>query len=62
MASQELVAELARLSSPGYSGACWGYDFDWQTRFDHFPAFTPTIVATSFVTNALVAAHEAFAV
>ena len=58
VASAELVTELARLSSPGYSGACWGYDFDWQTRFDHFPAFTPTIVATSFVTNALVAAHE----
>ena len=56
----ELVAELgAALVSPGYSGACWGYDFDWQTRFDHFPAFTPTIVATCFVTNALVAAHEA---
>ena len=57
-AASALVGELARLSSPGYSGACWGYDFDWQTRFEYIPAFTPTIVATSFVTNALVAAHE----
>ncbi len=61
-AADGLVAELTRLSSPGYSGACWGYDFDWQTRFDHFPAFTPTIVATSFVTNALIAAHEALGI
>ena len=61
-ASARLVDELERLASTGYSGACWGYDFDWQTRFDHFPAFTPTIVATCLVTNALVQAHEAFAV
>ncbi len=57
-ASAGLIAELTRLASPGYSGACWGYDFAWQTRFEYFPAFTPTIVATCFVTNALVTAHE----
>jgi hypothetical protein len=61
-ASGVLVAELARLSSSGYSGACWGYDFDWQTRFEYVPAFTPTIVATCFVTNALVAAHESMSI
>ena len=52
------MGELEQLSTRGYSGACWGYDFDWQTRFEHLPAFTPTIVATCIVTNALVAAHE----
>ncbi len=47
------VRELARLRSPGYSGDCWGYDFDWAARRVSIPAGTPTIVATGFVTNAL---------
>jgi len=57
-ASSVLVAELERLVSPGYSGACWGYDFPWQTRFDYFGAYMPTIVPTCIITNALVQAHE----
>jgi hypothetical protein len=53
-----LVRELEGLATPGWSGACWGYDFDWETRDSTIQAFLPTIVATGFVTNALVAAHE----
>lgn len=54
----ELVGELERLRSHG-SGACWGYDFDWESRFGGFvPAGTPTIVATGFVANALFVAHR----
>jgi hypothetical protein len=48
-----LVSELSRLASPGFSGPCWGYDFDWQARYAAIPAFHPTVVATGFVTNAL---------
>jgi hypothetical protein len=48
-----IVSELSRLASPGFSGPCWGYDFDWQARYATIPAFHPTIVATGFVTNAL---------
>jgi len=47
------VNKLMDLSSPGYSGRCWGYDFDWESRYTTFPAFTPTVVSTGFVTNAL---------
>jgi len=47
------IDTLKELSSPGYSGRCWGYDFDWESRYTTFPAFTPTVVATGFVTNAL---------
>lgn len=47
------LRELQRLRSAGYSGACWGYDFDWEARYARIPAFTPTVVATGFVTNAL---------
>ena len=53
-----LVRELEALATPGWSGACWGYDFDWETRDSTLEAFVPTIVATGFVTNALVNAHE----
>ena len=27
-----LVSRLDAMSTPGWSGACWGYDFDWETR------------------------------
>ncbi len=48
-----LLSELERLQSKGYSGACWGYDFDWEARYARIPAFAPTVVATGFITNAL---------
>jgi hypothetical protein len=35
--------------SPGYSGACWGYNFDWPNRANFIPAGTPTIVTTAFI-------------
>eukprot|EP01089_Gocevia_fonbrunei_P009056 TRINITY_DN2096_c0_g2_i2.p1 TRINITY_DN2096_c0_g2~~TRINITY_DN2096_c0_g2_i2.p1 ORF type:complete len:286 (+),score=42.60 TRINITY_DN2096_c0_g2_i2:316-1173(+) len=42
-----------------YSGACWGYNFDWQARrLFLFPAHTPTVVATSFCVTALLNAYE----
>lgn len=50
---------LLSLRSEGYSGACWGYNFDWQIRFSHlFPKNTPTIVATSFCATALFEAAD----
>lgn len=54
----ECVAELERLQTGGYSGACWGYDFDWESRYGRLPADTPTIVATGLVTNALFVAYR----
>lgn len=48
---------LIQLQSPNQSGACWGYNFDWQNRVFFQPKGTPTVVATSFVANAF---HEAF--
>ncbi len=40
--------------SKGYSGNCWGYNFDWQSRAFFVPKFTPTIVNSSFIGNALI--------
>lgn len=48
-----LLDELERSKASGYSGACWGYDFDWEARYVTIPAFMPTIVATGIITNGL---------
>jgi hypothetical protein len=50
---------LLSLQSKGYSGACWGYNFDWQARrLFLFPKNTPTVVATTFCATALFQAYE----
>lgn len=55
----ELAELLLRLQSKGYSGACWGYNFDWQARrLFLFPKNTPTVVATNFCASALFDAYE----
>ncbi|MCQ2343369.1 MAG: delta-aminolevulinic acid dehydratase [Paludibacteraceae bacterium] len=55
-----LAELLLSLRSKGdYHGACWGYNFDWQARrLFLFPAYTPTVVATSFAATALIDAYE----
>ena len=55
----EIACLLISLQSKGYSGACWGYNFDWQARrLFLFPKFTPTVVATNFCATALMEAYE----
>ncbi len=50
---------LLELRSEGYHGSCWGYNFDWQSRrLFLFPAYCPTVVATSFCASALFEAYE----
>jgi rhamnogalacturonyl hydrolase YesR len=43
--------------SSGYSGACWGYNFDWQARAFFQPKYTPTVVASVFVAESLLDAY-----
>lgn len=49
---------LIDLQAKGYSGACWGYNFDWQNRVFFQPINTPTIVATSFCADAILNAYD----
>jgi hypothetical protein len=49
---------LITLQTKGFSGACWGYNFDWQARSFLFPKHTPTVVATTFCATALFQAYE----
>ncbi|MEP5429469.1 MAG: delta-aminolevulinic acid dehydratase, partial [Flavobacteriaceae bacterium] len=51
--AEQLADKLIEMVSDGYSGACWGYNFDWQARAFYQPKGMPTVVATSFVVEAL---------
>jgi len=53
-----LADKLLELKSQGYSGAAWGYNFDWQARAFFQPKFTPTVVATGFIVEALLKAFQ----
>lgn len=57
--AQQVVGFLSALLSlklEGYSGACWGYNFDWQSRNFFAAKNTPTIVPTAFAARALIEA------
>jgi len=50
----ELYNTLIDLTSKGYSGACWGYNFDWASPGSYLPRYTPSVVVTSFVVDGLI--------
>jgi hypothetical protein len=58
--TRDLLADLLRLRISGYSGAAWGYNFDWQSRNFFAPRGTPTIVPTAFAARAFSEAFETF--
>ena len=49
---------MENFKSKGFQGYCWGYDFDWESRFSKINAFQPTVVATGIITNALFVCYE----
>lgn len=49
-----LLDLLDILKSRGYSGNCWGYNFDWQSRAFFVPKGTPTVVNSAFIGHALL--------
>ena len=56
--ARELLDDLIGMSLKGFSGACWGYNFDWQSRSFFAPKGTPTIIPTAFAARALCEAAE----
>jgi len=52
------LSELLTHKLDGYSGAAWGYNFDWQSRNFFAPKGTPTIVPTAFAVRALIEAGQ----
>jgi polysaccharide biosynthesis protein VpsJ len=51
---------LRRHQSPGYSGACWGNHFDYQSRSFYLPKGVPTVVWTSLIGHAFLDAYQHF--
>ena len=56
--ARELIDDFVGMSVKGFSGACWGYNFDWQSRSFFAPKGTPTVVPTAFAARALCEAAE----
>jgi hypothetical protein len=52
--ARQLLSDLVDLKTEGYSGAAWGYNFDWQSRNFFAPRGTPTIVPTAFAARAFL--------
>ncbi len=53
-----LSDKLLESSTKGYSGHCWGYNFDWQARAFFQPKNTPMIVPTSFAVDGLLSSFD----
>ena len=51
---------LVEHESKGYSGACWGNHFDYQSRGFYLPKGVPTIVWTSLIGHAFLDAYDHF--
>lgn len=58
--ARELLEALLDARLEGWSGAAWGYNFDWQGRAFYAPRGTPTVVPTAFAARALVEASKVF--
>jgi hypothetical protein len=55
-----MFERLVALRSPDARHWCWGYSFPWQTRTAVVPRWTPNLVCTTFVANALLDAYEQY--
>jgi len=56
--ANNFLSDLLSMKLDGYSGAAWGYNFDWQSRNFFAPKDTPTIVPTAFAARALIEAGK----
>ncbi len=51
---------LIENQSTGYTGACWGNHFDYQSRTFYLPKGAPTIVWTSLIGHAFLDGYDLF--
>lgn len=51
---------LIESQCPGYSGACWGNHFDYQSRSTYVTKNVPSVVWTSLIGHAFLDAYEHF--
>jgi hypothetical protein len=48
-----LFSELKSNYSQGYSGYCWGYNFDWASSGKYIKRYSPNIVVTAFIAKGI---------
>lgn len=48
-----LFNTLKNCDSKGYSGYCWGYNFDWASSGKYINAYSPNIVVTAFIAKGI---------
>jgi hypothetical protein len=53
-----LISALEDLRSRDYEEACWGYNFDWQSRAFFAPRGTPNVVCTVTAAQAFLDWHD----
>jgi hypothetical protein len=58
--AEYMLQWLVENQSPGYSGACWGNHFDYQSRSGFERKLSPTVVWTSLIGHAFLDAFELF--
>jgi hypothetical protein len=58
--ARSLLDDLLAARLEGWSGAAWGYNFDWQSRTFFAPRGTPTVVPTAFAARAFLEAAQTF--
>ena len=57
----DALAWLTEHTSPGYSGACWGNHFDYQSRTFYLPKGVPTVVWTALIGHAFLDGYDCLA-
>ena len=51
--AEEIFQWLQNNNSKGFSGHCWGYNFDWASPGNYLKANTPSVVVTSFIIDGI---------
>jgi rhamnogalacturonyl hydrolase YesR len=58
--AETMLRWLVESRSQGYSGACWGNHFDYQSRSIYVGKSTPSVVWTSHIGHAFLDGYEVF--
>jgi hypothetical protein len=53
-----IIHLLKELSTKGYSGYCWGYNFGWCSPEKYLKPYSPTSVATAFIIKGFYEAYK----
>lgn len=56
--AENALSWLLEHQASGYSGACWGNHFDYQSRSFYLPKGVPTVVWTSLIGHAFLECYE----